>query len=97
MMRYWAIFIIIFSVFTFVYSFDEAFAVNADFNNDGFEDMAVGIDRKDAGGDEDAGAVSVIYGSAGGLNAFTTPSPIWHLDSAGVAGTGLLVAEPLVR
>jgi len=83
----WAI-ILIFSVFTFVYSFDEAFAVLADFNGDGFDDMAVGVPFKDAGGDENAGAASVIYGSATGLNAFTTPSQIWHLDSPGVAGVG---------
>jgi len=64
------------------------FMGNGDFNNDGFADMAVGVRNKDAGGDVDAGAVSVIYGSASGLNAFTTPSQIWHLDSPGVAGTG---------
>ena len=84
----WAILIIIFSVFTFVYSFDEAFAVLADFNGDGFDDMAVGVPLKNAGGDNSAGAVSVIYGSATGLNAVTVQSQIWHLDSPGVAGTG---------
>ena len=45
-----------------------------DFNNDGFDDMVAGIHGKDTFGDSDAGAVTIIYGSATGLNAFTTPS-----------------------
>ncbi|HKE99268.1 MAG TPA: FG-GAP repeat protein [Actinomycetes bacterium] len=38
-----------------------------DFNHDGFADLAVGAPSEDAGSTPDAGAVSVLYGSAGGL------------------------------
>jgi hypothetical protein len=38
-----------------------------DFNHDGFADLAVGAPFEDAGSTVDAGAVSVLYGSAGGL------------------------------
>jgi hypothetical protein len=38
-----------------------------DFNNDGFADLAVGAPGEDVGAATDAGAVNVLYGSAGGL------------------------------
>ena len=38
-----------------------------DFNGDGFADLAAGASGEDFGGAGDAGAVSVLYGSAGGL------------------------------
>ena len=38
-----------------------------DFNGDGFADLAAGASGEDVGGVHDAGAVSVLYGSAGGL------------------------------
>jgi FG-GAP repeat len=38
-----------------------------DFDNDGFTDLAVGVDLEDVGAAADAGAVNVLYGSAGGL------------------------------
>jgi len=38
-----------------------------DFNGDGFADLAVGASGEDVGSAFDAGAVSVLYGSAGGL------------------------------
>jgi hypothetical protein len=38
----------------------------SDFNGDGFDDLAIGLDE-DVGGHEDAGAVNVLAGSAGGL------------------------------
>jgi FG-GAP repeat len=40
-----------------------------DFNHDGFADLAVGASGEDVGSAPDAGAVSVLYGSAGGLTA----------------------------
>ena len=40
---------------------------SGDFNHDGFADLAVGAPLEDAGSTVDAGAVSVLYGSAGGL------------------------------
>ena len=38
-----------------------------DFNNDGFADLAVGASGENVGSAPDAGAVSVLYGSSGGL------------------------------
>jgi len=38
-----------------------------DFDNDGFADLAVGAPGEDVGAATDAGAVNVLYGSAGGL------------------------------
>jgi hypothetical protein len=40
-----------------------------DFNHDGFADLATGASGEDVGSAPDAGAVSVLYGSAGGLTA----------------------------
>jgi hypothetical protein len=40
---------------------------SGDFNNDGFADLAVGVDLEDVGASADAGVVSVLYGSASGL------------------------------
>jgi hypothetical protein len=55
--------------------------VRADFGNDGFADLAVGgVSSEDVGAIVDAGAVNVLYGSAGGLSGagsqlFTQDSP----------------------
>ena len=53
-----------------------------DFNNDGRDDLAVGAPREDVGSVADAGAVSVIYGSAAGLTA--SGSQFWTQDSPDV-------------
>jgi hypothetical protein len=42
---------------------------SGDFDNDGFADLAVGVDLENVGTAADAGAVSVLYGGAGGLTA----------------------------
>ena len=59
-----------------------------DFNNDGFDDLAIGVTGEDLGGvilgDSGAGAVNVIYGFRGGL--FAPGNQIWHQDSDGIAG-----------
>jgi FG-GAP repeat len=46
----------------------DAIQVNADFNNDGRDDLAIGAQDEDVGSIVDAGAVNVIYGSASGLS-----------------------------
>src|SRR6266536_2231716 len=46
--------------------FGDALATG-DFNHDGFADLAVGASLEDVFSTPDAGAVSVLYGSAGGL------------------------------
>src|SRR5262245_260390 len=56
----------------------------ADFNGDGFADLAIGVH----GENNLAGAVSVIYGTSTGLSAggkFSQPDQLWSQDSPGVA------------
>jgi hypothetical protein len=55
---------------------------SADFNNDGFDDLAIGVPGEDFMTRRDAGAVNVLYGSAAGLTA--TGTQIWHQDIAGI-------------
>lgn len=42
---------------------------SGDFNNDGYDDLAVGAAFEDVGSKQDAGLVNVIYGSSTGLRA----------------------------
>ncbi|MGZ8701015.1 MAG: FG-GAP repeat protein [Gaiellaceae bacterium] len=63
---------------------DATTAARGDFNGDGFDDLAVGVPWEDVSGKQDAGAVSVLYGSAGGLSA--TGDQFWHQGTAGVPG-----------
>ena len=55
-----------------------------DFNHDGFADLAVSVAGEDVGGIVDAGAVNVLYGSAGGLTG--SGSQFFTQDSPGVGG-----------
>jgi hypothetical protein len=57
-------------------------SLQADFDNDGFADLAVGVPFEDAGTIEDAGAVNVLYGSAAKLTG--VGSQIFTQDSPGV-------------
>jgi len=61
-----------------------------DFNNDGYDDLAVGIPSEDLGDENeetDEGAVHVIYGSAKGLHKkLGHEDQFWHQDSSGIAG-----------
>ncbi len=60
---------------------DDAFgaAVAAgDFNNDGFDDLAIGVPGEVVSGKRNAGAVQVIYGSASGLR--TAGNEYWTQD-----------------
>jgi hypothetical protein len=55
-------------------------SLQADFNQDGFADLAVGAPFEDAGAISDAGAVNVLYGTptaltGGGSQIFTQDSP----------------------
>jgi hypothetical protein len=56
-----------------------------DFNGDGRDDLAVGIPYEDVGTLNSAGAVQILYGSAGGLTA--TGNQFWHQNSTDVEGT----------
>jgi hypothetical protein len=63
---------------------DATSAASGDFNGDGFDDLVVGVPWEDIGGKKDAGGVSVMYGSAGGLSA--TNDQFWHQGTPGVPG-----------
>jgi FG-GAP repeat len=59
--------------------------VKADFNDDGYDDLVTSVFGYDDNGVEDAGAISVIYGSPTGLNALAGPgNQLWTQDSPGV-------------
>jgi hypothetical protein len=60
-------------------------AVRADFNDDGAEDLVVGVPSESVGNVEFAGAVNVIYGSANGLAG--TGSQLFTQDSPGIGST----------
>jgi hypothetical protein len=59
--------------------------LQADFDNDGFADLAVGVRLEDVQGRDGAGAVNVLYGSANGLTG--TGSQLFWQGASGVAGT----------
>jgi hypothetical protein len=67
--------------------FGRALAVG-DFDRDGFADLAVGVLDEDVGTIADAGAVHVLYGTAGGLTG--TGSQLFTQNSPGVGSA----AEP---
>jgi hypothetical protein len=60
----------------------------SDFNGDGFDDLVIGVPQDRVGllgsPGSRAGAVNVIYGSAGGLTA--TGDQLWHQDVPGIEG-----------
>ena len=55
-----------------------------DFNNDSFDDLAIGVPFEDVGTVVDAGAINVLYGSAANLT--TTGNQQWLQGSGGVIG-----------
>jgi disulfide bond formation protein DsbB len=55
--------------------------LKADFNGDGFADLAIGVPNESIGSSR-AGAVNVLYGSAAGLSA--SGNQFWHQDSPGI-------------
>jgi hypothetical protein len=55
----------------------------SDFNGDGYADMAMPVSGEKIGQAKFAGAVNVIYGTAGGLDK--AGNQFWHQDSNGLA------------
>jgi hypothetical protein len=53
-----------------------------DFDGNGFDDLVIGVINEDVGAIADAGAVNVLYGVPGGLNA--VGDQVWHQDVLGV-------------
>ena len=64
-------------------SFGAALA-SGDFNGDGFDDLAVGVNGEDIGSISRAGAVNVIYGSDDGLT--DAGNQLWSQASTGILG-----------
>jgi len=61
--------------------FGTALAVG-DFNRDGYDDLAIGTPGKTVNGKQQAGAVIILYGSAGGLRA--SGAQFWSQDSLSI-------------
>jgi FG-GAP-like repeat len=59
--------------------------LQADFNNDGFADLAVGVAGENLGANGNAGAVTILYGTASGLTG--TGSRLFTQDSPGVGSS----------
>ena len=57
---------------------------SADFNGDGFADLAIGVPGESMGAADRTGALEVLYGSPGGLRA--RGSQLWFEGSPGVPG-----------
>jgi FG-GAP repeat len=68
--------------------FDDNFGrsvYGADFDGDGFDDLAIGVTYEDIGTIQAAGAVQVIYGTADGLDALAGPgNQFFSQDSPGI-------------
>jgi disulfide bond formation protein DsbB len=58
--------------------------VYGDFDNDGYDDLAIGVPGEGIGTADAAGAVNVLYGSSGGLSA--VGDQLWHQNSPGILG-----------
>jgi len=55
---------------------------SADFDNDGYDDLLVGVPNEDVGSINNAGAINVLYGSTLGLTA--TGNQLFTQDSPGI-------------
>ena len=56
----------------------------ADYNGDGYADLAIGVPSENVGSIDNAGAVNVIYGSSTGLSATAKPDQVWSQASGGI-------------
>jgi hypothetical protein len=54
------------------------------FNDGGYDDLAIGAPHEDLDNITDAGVVHVIYGSLGGLSATHVPDQLWHQNVSNV-------------
>ena len=60
---------------------------SGDFNGDGFDDLAIGAPNEDINGDDDAGAVNIVYGSVDGVKIEEGFCQLWNGDSPGLVGS----------
>jgi hypothetical protein len=62
----------------------------ADFNGDGYADLAIGVPKEGINGKAEAGLVNIIYGSASGLSATSTADQRFFQDySAGTVASNI--------
>ncbi len=61
--------------------------VSSDFDNDGFDDLAIGATGEEAGAVSNGGAITVLYGASGGLTA--NGSQQWHQEASGIKGIAI--------
>jgi len=61
--------------------------LHSDFNGDGYDDLAIGVPHESIGTITAAGAVNVLYGSSGGLQADSPDDQVWHQNKPGIRGT----------
>jgi FG-GAP repeat protein len=59
----------------------------ADFNGDGYSDVATSALYEDVGSFTDAGAVNVLYGSSSGIQATNPANQFWTAGSQGMLGS----------
>lgn len=57
-----------------------------DFNDDAFDDLAIGVFEEDIGSVGRGGAVHVLYGSSAGLQTSSPADQFWNQNSPGVEG-----------
>jgi len=62
-----------------------ALSATGDFNNDGYDDLAIGVPSESAGRLSGTGAVSALPGSAAGVTA--VGDQFWSEDGAGILDT----------
>jgi hypothetical protein len=55
-----------------------------DFNNDGRDDLAIGVPGENIGAADGAGAVNILYGSPSGLRTSSPADQFWHQNRPGV-------------
>jgi hypothetical protein len=58
--------------------------VYGDFNNDGYDDLAIGAPYEGIGTTGSAGAVNILYGSSDGLSS--VGDQMWHQNTPGILG-----------
>jgi extracellular elastinolytic metalloproteinase len=66
-------------------------SARADFNADGYADLAIGAPNEDVGSIADAGSINVLYGSSTGVQP--TGSQVLHRNSTGVVGSAAAGAK----
>lgn len=68
-----------------VAQFDDRFGAalaTGDFNNDGRDDLAIGVPREDVDGVTEAGAMNILFGTSVVTGLAVTGNQMWHQNSA---------------